>query len=324
MLAVALAWVAVMVLHAGLADLTLATGHEQGSHPAPAVIGQNGPIALGMAALPLWALMSIAMMVPATLPAARHVALNSLRWRRQRAIAEFLVVYLGVWVAFGLIALSGLSFLEGRLAAHIALGMALSAAAIWQLLPYQQRFLRACHQTVPLPPKGWLAAAGCARFGLRHGTACLGACWPLMLVMAVMVHQSVLWMVVLTAIVSTKKLLPRSDRISRPLAFVLGACALSLLFFEPVRSVSAEFSAREDRDDLGGRSSVAVRHHGGVTSRLGHSWVNGGSARPGAGEVIHRAAAPRLWLCRRPLPAPAAAVASNDPSARSDPLVKHN
>lgn len=217
-LAIAAAWVAVVGLHAGPADVA-SMGHPHGAHATPSVL----------ATLPLWIVMCIAMMVPASLPAVRHVGTNSLRWRQQRAIVEFLVVYVGVWVAFGVATLPALALVDGRLPSDVVLVAVLGAAAVWQLLPYQRRFLRACHRTVPLPPRGWRADVGCAHFGFRYGRACLGVCGPLMLVMAAVVHQTMLWMAVLTAISTALRLLPRSERISGPIAFTLGTCALVFL-----------------------------------------------------------------------------------------------
>lgn len=213
-LAIALAWLAVVAHHA----TATATHHHHAGAAAPRD-------------LPLWTVMCVAMMVPTALPAVRHVATNSLRWRRQRAIAGFLAAYLAVWVAFGLVVLPALALARGRLPGDgdAVLAVALGAAAAWLLMPYQRGFLAACHRTVPLPPTGWRAAAGCARFGLRHGAACLGACWPLMLVMAVVLHESLLWMVALAAITIMVRLMPRSDRVSGPVAVLLGAFAVSFL-----------------------------------------------------------------------------------------------
>lgn len=222
-LAIVVAWVAVVGLHAGLGGAgpagLVSAGHHHGTQVWPSVL----------ATLPLWTVMCIAMMVPAALPAVRHVGTNSLRWRQQRAIVEFLAGYVGVWVAFGVATLSALALVDGRLPSDVVLAAALGAAAVWQVLPYQRRFLRAGHRTVPLPPRGWPAAAGCARFGFRHGRACLGVCGPLMVVMAVVIHQSVLWMAVLTAASTALRLLPRSERISRPTALALGTSALIFL-----------------------------------------------------------------------------------------------
>ncbi len=79
------------------------------------------------------------------------------------------------------------------------------------------------------PSRGWRAAVGCARFGFRHGRACLGVCGSLMVIMAVVIHQSVLWMAILTAASTALRLLPRSQRLSTPLALALGTSALILL-----------------------------------------------------------------------------------------------
>lgn len=217
-LAIVAAWVTVVGFHAGPAGLASA-GYHHGVHARPSVL----------ATLPIWTVMCIAMMVPAALPAVRHVGTNSLRWRQQRAIVEFLVVYVGVWVAFGVATLSALALVGGRLPSDVVLAAALGAAAVWQVLPYQRYFLRACHRTVPLPPRGWRATAGCARFGFRHGRACLGVCGPLMVVMAVVIHQNVLWMAILTAASTALRLLPQSERISRPIALALGTSALIFL-----------------------------------------------------------------------------------------------
>jgi predicted metal-binding membrane protein len=217
-LAIVTAWVAVVGFHTDLAGGASA-GHHHGLHAGPSVL----------ATLPMWTVMCIAMMVPAALPAVRHVGTNSLRWRQQRAIVEFLAGYVGVWVAFGVVTLSALALVDGRIPSDGVLAAALGAAAVWQVLPYQRYFLRACHRTVPLPPRGWRAAAGCARFGFRHGRACLGVCGPLMVIMAVVIHHSVLWMAILTAASTALRLLPRSQRISTPIALALGTSALIFL-----------------------------------------------------------------------------------------------
>ena len=60
-----------------------------------------------------WVLMSVAMMGPAALAGVRHTGLNSLRWRRGRAMAEFAVAYLAVWAIFGAVALAFVAALPG-------------------------------------------------------------------------------------------------------------------------------------------------------------------------------------------------------------------
>ena len=60
-----------------------------------------------------WVLMSVAMMGPAALAGVRHTGLNSLRWRRGRAMAGFAAAYLAVWAVFGAIAITVVAVVPG-------------------------------------------------------------------------------------------------------------------------------------------------------------------------------------------------------------------
>ncbi|WP_127502561.1 DUF2182 domain-containing protein [Actinoplanes solisilvae] len=165
--------------------------------------------------LTAWTLMSVAMMVPVVLPALRHVAVNSLRRRRQRAMATFLAGYLAVWVAAGAVLIP----LFALPPPPVLLTAVLLFAALWLFLPGRRAGMRACHRTIPLPPTGWRATRGAARFGLWHGLGCLGVCGPLMAIMAVPGIHHPLWMIGVTAAVVLTRYPPRW----RPGALVLDA-----------------------------------------------------------------------------------------------------
>jgi predicted metal-binding membrane protein len=199
---IALAWAAVGVMH-------LAAPGGAATTPA------------------LWIAMSAAMMGPAALPAARHVALNSLRRLRRQAVLTFFTGYVAVWMVFGVVALPAAAVVQGATGADAALAGALALAALWQLLPYRRSYLRACRRTVPLRPRGWRATLSCLRFSVRYGVGCVGVCWPLMLVMAVLVHAGLAWMVALTVAAA----LARAPRRSYTLAagFAVAAAATVLL-----------------------------------------------------------------------------------------------
>ena len=186
----------------------------------------HGPHSLP-AEVAAWTVMVAAMMGPVALPAIRHVALSSLRWRRSRAVTEFAVAYGGLWVAFGAVALAVTSQLgrSGRLAALV-----LVLAVLWQLTPVKQRFLRNCHRAVPLPPTGLRASLGCLRFAWVHGTACMGSCWCLMGVMAVAPSGHLLSSAVLTAVVLGERLAPKPRRTAREATVPLLALAVVLAF----------------------------------------------------------------------------------------------
>ena len=205
------------------------------AHPIMMTMGaadaSMGPSILGE--LPLWIVMAAAMMLPTGLPAVRHVARNSLRWRQQRAVGVFVVTYLAVWTIFGVVALS-VALLCSKAAGSgseqgpILLAGALAAAGLWQLTPHKQRFLRACHRTVALPPRGWRANAACARFAFRYGSACLGSCYLLMGAMAFVHSAHLLWTALLTAVIAIETFRTIKSRDLRWIGGLLIACAIAV------------------------------------------------------------------------------------------------
>jgi predicted metal-binding membrane protein len=179
------------------------------------------------AALAGWTLMSVAMMVPVVLPAVRHVGLNSLRQRRQWAMFVFFAVYVGAWAAFGILAFTWqrLALETMGIDARILLASTLVVAAGWQLTRVKRRALLACRRTVPLPPIGRRADAGCARFALRQSRRCMASCWALMAAMVAVQQAAAIWMLSLTALVAAEELTRPGRRGGRLL--LLSASALA-------------------------------------------------------------------------------------------------
>ena len=186
-----------------------------------------------------WALMATAMMMPAALPALRHVGLNSIRRRRQWGMALYSGVYVGVWVIFGLVALAGEHFARQTFGpdARLLLVATLILAAVWQLTRAKRRALNTCRRTVPLPPVGRKANMGCVRFALTHGQRCIVSCWALMLVMVAAGHANRAWIIVLTALITIEELTLLGRRLRWPSAILLAliACAVA---FDPTISVA--------------------------------------------------------------------------------------
>lgn len=176
-----------------------------------------------LAAMPMWGLMALAMMVPAGLPAIRHVARTSLYWRRRRAAAEFLAVFAGLWTVFGLLILTPLSLWDPAGSPLVFAG-ALAAAALWQMTPLKHRALLACHRSRPLPPRGWRASAGTVGFALRNSGACLGSCWAMMAAASLAGKGQLWWMGAMTGVMAAEKLAekPRWARL-RVAALLLAA-----------------------------------------------------------------------------------------------------
>jgi predicted metal-binding membrane protein len=199
-----------------------------GTHP-PHLGMHHAPLG-PLAGLPGWSLMIVAMMVPVTLPAVRYVGLNSMRRRRQRAMALYTAVYVGVWVLFGVTALGAYHLLSVHLGVgdRPLLAVALAVAAGWQLTRAKRRALFACGRTVPLPPAGRRADAGCVRFALLQAWRCVRSCWAIMLVMVVVGHANLAWMVALTTLVVAEELTIGGRRLTRPAAAALAAAAVAV------------------------------------------------------------------------------------------------
>jgi predicted metal-binding membrane protein len=225
--AVTAAWVTLLVL-------AIRGVHGRTSYAAMAGMPMGGTAAQhsawlrATAGLPAWLLMTVAMMGPAALAAIRHTGLNSLHWRRRRAIAEFSAAYLAVWAAFGLLAQAAGAFVPG-VPGPAVLAAVLATAAAWQLSPFKRRCLRGCHRSFPLPPSGWRAEKGALRFGLRNGLYCLGTCWCLMLVMIAAPGGQLLWTAGLTGIITAERLLPRPRSAARVAAAMLGFATVAAL-----------------------------------------------------------------------------------------------
>jgi predicted metal-binding membrane protein len=179
-----------------------------------------------LAMLPMWGLMAVAMMLPTALPAARHVAVGSLYWRRRRAVVEYVVVFVALWAAFSALSL-GLLWPLFPVGAAVAAPVLFAVAALWQWTPLKDRALRACHRPTPLPPYGWRATAGVARFGIGNGAACIASCWAMMLTMAVAGPARLPWMMALTVLISAEKLNLKPRRAARRIGVLLAAMAVA-------------------------------------------------------------------------------------------------
>ena len=181
----------------------------------PAMPGGAGPTAPAGAFLFLatWVVMTVAMMVPATLPVLLlHRIHAASLGSGPLPTLMFLGGYLVVWSAAGI----------GALAAHgsateltAATGTSFSSAAwlvlvltgLYQLTPLKAACLRACRN--PLTVLFESGAGGGLRRemlgGLRHGAWCLACCWPLMAVLLFVSFMNLAWMAVVTVIFLLEK-----------------------------------------------------------------------------------------------------------------------
>ncbi|MBR0756370.1 DUF2182 domain-containing protein [Bradyrhizobium jicamae] len=208
--ALQVAWQAVKRLPAPLLAATaagwtvLALRESSASLPAFCLSGDtlSGNIA-ALTRLPDLALMLLAMMPPLLASPLQHVWRRSLTRRRGRAIALFVLGYVAIWLAVGVLLVTA-SLVLAAATALPAIAIGALIALGWQATPLKQASLNLCHRRPALEAFGIRAEIDALVYGTTHGIWCAGACWSLMLLPLLAggpLHWVLMPMVMLIAIV---------------------------------------------------------------------------------------------------------------------------
>ena len=184
----------------------------------------------------MWSAMMIAMTVPSALPSLVTA------WRAyrqagvpgQRSFYLLAAGYAAVWLVFS----AGITVLQRLLAramvvspmmevtSPVVAGVLLVAAGLYQWSPLKRVYLAECRDaSACLPGQRPADVVEPFRLGVAHGTACVGSCWLLMLLLFAGGVMSLPTILVLTAIVFVEKVTPfgrRSTRLTGVLFVVAG------------------------------------------------------------------------------------------------------
>lgn len=234
----ALALGAALATAAALAWLSVLRGAASMSVPAP---GASASLADGAAFTAQWGVMMAAMMLPSAAPT---ILLYRTASRRLTAIgdraapaAAFAAVYLLLWLATG-VPVYGAYVAVGALAARwpglgaaapYAIAAVLAAAGIYQLSGAKRVCLRRCESPLGFLMRRWRSGyAATLRLAARHAGYCIGCCWSLMAILVVAGAMSLPWVLAITLIVFTEKLLPQGWRTARVIGAGLIVLALAV------------------------------------------------------------------------------------------------
>ena len=192
------------------------------------------------AAIAMWFVMMVAMMIPAAAPTILLFA----RVHRHSSdtpppTGAFLAGYLACWLGFSIAAAlleaglqrgGALVPMVGALRSAQAGGAVLIAAGLYQFTPAKDACLAECRS-----PAGFLArhfrpgAVGAFRLGLIHGAYCVGCCWLLMALLFVAGVMNLALIAALTLLVAAEKLLPYGRMLARFGGVLLIVAGVALL-----------------------------------------------------------------------------------------------
>jgi predicted metal-binding membrane protein len=166
---------------------------------------------------PMWAAMTLAMMLPTAGPmivAFAEIAETAAR-KRERVASPLILAggYMVVWFGFALIAavaqlaLARAGLLAGdRLALPLA-GALVLGAGLYQFSALKHACLTQCQRPFPFFFANWTdEPLGVLRLGLRQGLYCLGCCAAMMLLMFAAGMMNVIWMALLGIVMTTEKM----------------------------------------------------------------------------------------------------------------------
>jgi len=180
-----------------------------------------------------WTVMTIAMMLPTTLPLVIIFdRLASERRLRLGLVALLIAGYLVVWALFGIvvdvtvIATSALAQASPWVGQRAWTGgsLVLLVAGLYQFTSLKHRCLEKCRSPLSFVIEHWRGrreAWEAFHLGLHHGLFCVGCCWTLMLLMVGVGLGSVSWMLILGAVMAVEKNVPWGRHLSTPLGIGL-------------------------------------------------------------------------------------------------------
>jgi predicted metal-binding membrane protein len=188
-----------------------------------------------------WTLMTVAMMLPTSLPLlAVFARLVERRRDRPLLVGLVLVGYLAVWAAVGVLAyalalaIRSVAVRTPWIGEHgwVLGAVTLVGAGLYQFTRLKGRCLDRCRSPSSFVAEHWSGerpGGEALGLGVQHGVWCVGCCWTLMLLMFPLGAGNLGWMLLLGVLMAVEKNLPVGRALARPLGWallVLGAMVI--------------------------------------------------------------------------------------------------
>nr|WP_254272741.1 DUF2182 domain-containing protein [Halomicroarcula marina] len=185
----------------------------------------------------MWTVMMVAMMYPSSVPlfGMYYKTLDGVsRAGTAARVGAFMGTYALVWGVTGVVPLVVNAVVPlatvAREQTGLLFGGTLVLLAAYQLSPYKNQCLKHCRT-----PLGFLmeyhrpGVRGAARMSARFSVFCIGCCWALFALMVVVGSMNVLWMAVITVVLSVERIVGLGERLSRGVGVVAAVAGGALL-----------------------------------------------------------------------------------------------
>lgn len=222
-----LAWVLMLLM--------VVTGQDHWSYHDTLIGEKSQPLVLKLFIFLLtWQVMTVAMMLPSSLPLIRLFSKVSRQQSQEKGyllLVVFICAYATVWTGFALLNFLGdwgLHYLVNSLPwlhqrTWLISSITVLMAGAFQFSGLKEHCLKSCRHPLSFLTHHYQRGLKAAwNLGIRHGLYCLGCCWALMLIMFTVGVGHLTLMLVLTGVM----VLEKTSRWSRVLVPVVGTSLL--------------------------------------------------------------------------------------------------
>jgi predicted metal-binding membrane protein len=234
---IAIAWVALFVW--GESPYGRFLSHDELGHVD---IGLNvDGVAIALVFVAGWTVMTIAMMLPTSLPLITMFGRVVARRPDHTLLSSLLIAgYLAIWTVFGAAvhaagqgihaAVSEVGWLENN--SYGIAAATLIFAGVYQFTPLKYMCLDKCRSPFSFISEHWHGGnerMQAFKLGIHHGLFCVGCCWSLMLLMFAVGVGNIGWMMLLGGVMAVEKNMSWGRQLSMPLGVVLVLAGVGLL-----------------------------------------------------------------------------------------------
>ncbi|WP_144799187.1 DUF2182 domain-containing protein [Halorubrum depositum] len=185
----------------------------------------------------MWGVMMIAMMYPSSVPLFRlyYKTLEGTTTAGKAArVVAFMGTYALVWTLTGIVPLAVNAVVPlatiGHRYAGFLMGGTLLLLAAYQVSPYKRRCLRYCRS-----PLGFLMShhrpgvRGAVRTSWEFSVFCVGCCWALFAFMVVVGSMNIVWMALITVVLSLERTVSWGERFARGTGIAAGIAGVAVI-----------------------------------------------------------------------------------------------